>query len=261
MPGAQEKNHGLLVGKVVVVTGAAGGIGRATALNALNEGAIVIATGVNQAEVDSLVAQRSDDRWHVRLLDVRVAADVDAFAVEITESIGAVDGLVNSAGILIPNNLVDSSESEYDRIFDVNVRGTYLTCKALLPAMVAKGSGSIVNLGSVNSLAAEPQLALYSASKGAVLMLTRAIAIDYAGVGIRANTICPGFVDTQINVPHYMKLGGRALMEEKIADFQPIGRPIEPIEIAQPIIFLLSDNSRAITGTSFVIDGGALAQV
>ena len=251
---------GLLQGKVIVVTGAAGGIGKATAINALNEGAVVIATGANPGEVDALSAETDAPGWQVRLLDVRAAAQVKAVATEIFATFGAIDGLVNSAGILIPGNLSDSTESEYDRIFDVNVRGTYLTCQAFLPAMLGSGSGSIVNIGSINSLAAEPQLALYTASKGAVLMLTRAIAIDYAAQGIRANTVCPGFVDTPFNRPHYELLGGRALLEAALPDFHPIGRAIEALEVAQAIAFLLSDSSRAITGTALVIDGGALAK-
>ena len=261
MSALSPKFSALLESKVIVVTGAAGGIGKATALNAFAEGATVIATGASEREVAELTAEMTHDRWLVRLLDVRKAAGSLALATELGALFGTVDGLVNSAGVLIPGNVVDSSEAEFDLIFDVNVRGTYLTCAAFLPTMVAHGSGSIVNIGSINSLAAESQLALYTASKGAVLMLTKAMALDYASVGIRANTVCPGFVDTAINVPHYMKLGGREALEKALPDFQPIGRAIETVEIAQSICFLLSDNSRAITGTAFVIDGGALAGV
>ena len=136
---------------------------------------------------------------------------------------------MNSAGVLVPNDLPSSSLEEYDRIFDVNVKGTYLCCRAVLPTMISQGRGSIVNVGSVNSIGAEKKLALYVASKGAVLMLTKAIALDHAHQGVRANVVCPGFVDTPLNVPHYEMLGGRDVLERSLIDFQPIGRPIEAL--------------------------------
>jgi len=126
--------------------------------------------------------------------------------------------------------------------------------------MIEQHAGSIVNIGSINSIGAEKRLALYVASKGAILMLTKAIALDHAHQGVRANVVCPGFVDTPINVPHYEKLGGRDELERSLADFQPIGRPIETREIAGPIAFLLSDSSTAMTGSAVIVDGGALAK-
>jgi NAD(P)-dependent dehydrogenase (short-subunit alcohol dehydrogenase family) len=136
---------------------------------------------------------------------------------------------------------------------------TYLCCRAVLPTMIAQKSGSIVNVGSINSIGAERKLALYVASKGAVLMLTKAIALDHAIDGVRANVICPGFVDTPLNVPHYEMLGGREELERTLVDFQPIGRPLETREIAEPIAFLLSDGASGMTGAAIVVDGGALA--
>jgi dihydroanticapsin dehydrogenase len=249
-----------LAGKIVVLTGAAGGIGSATAEELFAEGATVIATGRNESEVDAITGVRSDPRWIPDLLDVSDPEGVGSFFRRTRERHGRIDGLVNNAGVLIPNDVPSSSVEEFDTIFGVNVRGTYLCCRAVLPTMIDQGGGAIVNIGSVNSIGAEKQLALYVASKGAVLMLTKAIALDHAHQGIRANVVCPGFVDTPLNVPHYEKLGGRPELERSLPDFQPIGRPIEPREIAGPIAFLLSDKASAMTGSAVVVDGGVLAK-
>lgn len=251
---------GLLDGKVVLITGAAGGIGRATARYLHGEGATVVATALGAAQVKELAGEAGSSRWTVRSLDVTDERDV-ADAVDFTvASYGRLDGIVNNAGLLIPNDVVAATADEYQRTFDVNVKGVFLGCKYAVPALIAAGGGSIVNFGSINSLAAEKQLALYTASKGAVLMLTKAIALDFGGQGVRANAVCPGFVDTPLNVPHYTRLGGRQALEEALPEWQPIGRPIEPTEIGQSVAFLLSDASRAITGTAFVVDGGVLCQ-
>jgi len=251
---------GSLDGKVVLITGATGGIGHATARHLHDEGAIVIATAPGSAQVKALADEFDSDRWAARVLDVTSEEDVAA-AVEFTlAAYGRMDGIVNNAGILIPNDVVSATADEYERTFDVNVKGVFLGCKYAVPALIASGGGSIVNFGSINSLAAEKQLALYTASKGAVLMLTKAVALDFAHEGIRANAVCPAFVDTPLNVPHYTKLGGRQALEDALPDWQPIGRPIEPVEIGQSVAFLLSDASRAITGTSFVVDGGVLCK-
>lgn len=251
---------GLVDQKVVIVTGAAGGIGVAIAEDLYNEGATVIATARKKEQVENLAARHADERWSAVELDVTSEADFSRVVDDVVDRYGRLDGLVNNAGVLAPNDVPGSTIAEYDLHFDVNVKGVYLGCKFAIPAMLASGGGSIVNFGSINSLAAEQQLALYTASKGAVLMLTKAIALDHAAAGIRANTLCPGFVDTPLNVPHYTKLGGREALEAGLPDFQPIGRAIEPREIAQPVTFLISDASTAITGTAFVVDGGVLAK-
>jgi dihydroanticapsin dehydrogenase len=251
---------GLVDGKVVIVTGAAGGIGEAIAEDLYAEGATVVATARKKQQVEDLAGRHDDERWQVLRLDVTDAEEFSGVVDDTVARFGRLDGLVNNAGVLVPGDVPGSTPEEYDLHFDVNVKGVYLGCKYAIPAMLASGGGSIVNFGSINSLAAEPQLALYTASKGAVLMLTKAIALDHAAQGIRANTLCPGFVDTPLNVPHYTKLGGREALEAGLPAFQPIGRAIEPREIAQPVTFLVSDASTAITGTAFVVDGGVLAK-
>lgn len=251
---------GQVEGKVVIVTGAAGGIGVAVAEDLYNEGATVIATARKKQQVEDLASNHSDERWEAVELDVTDETGFDALVADVMVRHGRLDGLVNNAGVLVPNDVPSSTTEEYDLHFDVNVKGVYLGCKAAIPALLASGGGSIVNFGSINSLAAEQQLALYTASKGAVLMLTKAIALDHAAAGLRANTLCPGFVDTPLNVPHYTKMGGREALEEGLPAFQPIGRAIEPREIAQPVTFLISDASTAITGTALVVDGGVLSK-
>ena len=137
---------------------------------------------------------------------------------------GKLDGIVNNAGVLIPGTILDASVEDYQKTFDVNVKGVFLGSKYAIPELLKAGGGSIVNFGSINSIGAEKLLTTYTASKGAVLTLTKAIALDFGAQGIRANTLCPGFVDTPLNVPHYTALGGREELEAGLPDFQPIGR-------------------------------------
>jgi meso-butanediol dehydrogenase / (S,S)-butanediol dehydrogenase / diacetyl reductase len=249
---------GLLDGKTIIVTGAGRGIGLATALHLHDEGANVVATVHSDQIVDELAAV-DDGRLVVRMVDVTQEEEVRALIEAAVARFGALNGIVNNAGILIPGTILDSSIEEYKKTFDVNVKGVFLGSKYAIPEMLKAGGGSIVNFGSINSIGAEKLLATYTASKGAVLQLTKAIALDFAAQGIRANTLCPGFVDTPLNVPHYTALGGREALEAGLPDFQPIGRPITPLEIAQSVAFLLSDHSTAITGTAFLVDGGVLA--
>ena len=251
---------GILDGKTVIITGAGAGIGRATALHLLDEGATVVATTRTPDDAASLQQEAGSDRLTARTLDVRDEQAFEAVIDEVVSAGGRIDGLVNNAGVLIPGTTVTATVEDYERTFDVNVKGVFIGCKHVLPRMLAAGGGSIVNIGSINSLSAEKNLSLYTASKGAVLMLTKAVALDHGADGVRANAVLPGFVDTKLNVPHYEMSGGREALEEGLADFQPIGRAIEPIEIARAVSFLLSDLSSAITGTPFIVDGGVLSK-
>src|SRR6476469_7556221 len=225
----------LLAGKTVIVTGAGGGIGLATALHLLDEGAQVVATVHSEASLPALKVD--DDNLVARVVDVTDEQQVKDLIAFTVKTFGKLDGIVNNAGVLIPGTILDASVEDYQKTFDVNVKGVFLGSKYAIPEL----------------------LTAYTASKGAVLTLTKAIALDFGARGIRANTLCPGFVDTPLNVPHYTALGGREELEAGLPDFQPIGRAILPIEIAHSVAFLLSDHSTAITGTAFVVDGGVLA--
>lgn len=247
----------LLAGKTIIVTGAGRGIGLATALHLHDEGAQIVATVRNEANLPQLKVD--DGRLVGRVVDVTDEQQVKDLITFTVDTFGKLDGIVNNAGILIPGTILDASVDDFQRTFDANVKGVFLGSKYAIPELLKAGGGSIVNFGSINSIGAEKLLTTYTASKGAVLTMTKAIALDFGAQGIRANTLCPGFVDTPLNVPHYEALGGREALEAGLADFQPIGRAIEPLEIAQSVAFLLSDHSTAITGTAFVVDGGVLA--
>ncbi|WP_280250055.1 SDR family NAD(P)-dependent oxidoreductase [Nocardia abscessus] len=248
---------GLLDEKVVIITGASGGIGLDTALHLHEEGARVVATVHSESGLAKLDV--GSERLVGRVVDVTSEEQVKALVEFTVERFGRLDGIVNNAGILIPGTILEATVEDYQRTFDVNVKGVFLGSKYAIPELLKSAGGSIVNIGSINSVGAEKKLTTYTASKGAVLTLTKAIALDFGAQGIRANALCPGFVDTPLNVPHYTALGGREALDAGLADFQPIGRPILPLEIAHSVAFLLSDHSTAITGTAFVVDGGVLA--
>ncbi len=247
----------LLAGKTVIITGAGGGIGLDTALHLHDEGAQVVATVHSEAGLGKL--EIGSDRLIGKVVDVTDEEQVKGLIDFTVEKFGKLDGIVNNAGVLKPGTILDASVEDYQKTFDVNVKGVFLGTKYAIPEMLKVGGGSIVNFGSINSIGAEKMLTTYTASKGAVLTLSKAVALDFGAQGIRVNTLCPGFVDTPLNVPHYTALGGREELEAGLPDFQPIGRAILPIEIAHSVSFLLSDRSTAITGTAFVVDGGVLA--
>jgi meso-butanediol dehydrogenase / (S,S)-butanediol dehydrogenase / diacetyl reductase len=197
----------LLAGKTVIITGAGRGTGLATALHLHDEDAQVVATVRSPEHLTQLKVD--DDRLIGRVVDVTDETQVKDLISFTVKRFGKLDGIVNNAGILIPGTILDATVEDYQRTFDVNVKGVFLGSKYAIPELLKAGGGSIVNFGSINSIGAEKLLTTYTASKGAVLTLTKAIALDFGAQGIRANTVCPGFVDTPLNVPHYEALGGR----------------------------------------------------
>ena len=160
----------------------------------------------------------------------------------------------------LPGVFHEVTNETIDRTLNVNVKGAMYLTRASIPFMLKSGNGSIVNMSSVNGLVSEPFLSVYSASKGAIVMFTRGIALDYAKQGIRCNAICPGWVDTPINYAHAKMLGGLDHVYETIDSFQPIGRPGTPREIANLVLFLASDEASFITGSIISADGGMTAQ-
>jgi meso-butanediol dehydrogenase / (S,S)-butanediol dehydrogenase / diacetyl reductase len=251
---------GLLSRHVVIVTGAAGGIGRGITVALASQGATVIAADVNpDGLAETQRAAAGGGEVTTQIADVSQEPDVRSLVATATERYGRLTGIVNNAGISIPNAVADTTVEEFERTMAVNVRGPFLGCKYAVPALLEGGGGSIVNVGSINSLVAEPQLTAYCTSKGAVLMLTKSVALDYAARGIRCNCICPGFVDTAINGPHFDRLAELGL-DEDLPAFQPIGRPIEPSEIGEVAAFLISDASSAMTGIAIPVDGGITAK-
>jgi NAD(P)-dependent dehydrogenase (short-subunit alcohol dehydrogenase family) len=192
--------------------------------------------------------------------DVSDPRQVEAMIDRCVELHGRVDVLVNNAGVNIPGVLHEVPDDVIDRTLAVNVKGAIYGCRAAIPHMLSAGSGSIVNISSVNGIVSEPFLSVYSASKGAVVMLTKGVALDYAKQGIRCNAICPGWVDTPINYAHAEMLGGLQHVYDTIDSFQPIGRPGRPEEIAHVALFLASDEASFMTGAIVSADGGMTAQ-
>ena len=237
-----------LKGKKAVLTAAGQGIGRAVAEAFLREGAIVTATDINEKLLEGLKGAAT------RKLDVTDDAAVKALAQEL----GAVDVLFNCAGYVHQGTILDCEDKDWEFSFNLNVKSMYRTVRAFLPAMLANGGGSIINVASVaSSLKAVPNRFVYSASKAAVIGLTKSVAADYITRGIRSNCICPGTVESPSLDGRIKALGGDAeAVRKAFIARQPIGRLGKPEEVAWLAVYLASDESSFTTGTAQIIDGG-----
>jgi len=239
-----------LDGKSVLVTAAAQGIGRACAEALSREGASVLATDLNAEKVAEL---QGSGNIRTAALDVTDAGAVATLAADE----GALDVLVNCAGWVHHGTILDCEEDDWRLSFDVNVRSMFLTIKAFLPGMLAAGGGSIVNVASVaGSLAGVPNRFAYGASKAAVIGLTRSVAKDYVGNGVRCNSICPGTVQSPSLDDRINAFDDPVQARKDFIARQPMGRLGETNEIADLCVYLASDESRFITGTEMIIDGG-----
>jgi NAD(P)-dependent dehydrogenase (short-subunit alcohol dehydrogenase family) len=248
-----------LAGKVCIVTGAGSGIGRATAIRLAEEGARVTCVDINEVsagETATLIGEAA----HPVGADVSSDAQVRAYTAGTVERWGKLDVVFNNAGVNLPTVFHEATDELINRTLDVNIKGCIYGSRAAIPYMLEARGGSIINTGSVNSIVSEPFLSIYAASKGAILMLSKSIALDYAKQGIRCNCLCPGWVDTPVNYAHAEMLGGLDHVYATIDSFQPIGRPGEPREIANVVLFLASDESSFMTGSAVVADGAMTAQ-
>jgi NAD(P)-dependent dehydrogenase (short-subunit alcohol dehydrogenase family) len=250
---------GRVDGKVCIVTGAGSGIGRASAIRLAEEGARVTCVDLQEDAVRETAAEIGDAAFPVAA-DISDDAQVRAYTDGTVHRWGKLDVVFNNAGVNLPTVFHEATDELIDRTIDVNVKGTIYGCRAAIPHLLKEGGGSIVNTGSVNSLVSEPYLSIYAASKGAILMLSKSIALDYAKQNIRCNCLCPGWVDTPINYAHAEMLGGLDEVYATIDSFQPVGRPGEPREIANVVLFLASDESSFVTGSAVVADGAMTAQ-
>ena len=240
---------GRLTGKTALVTAAGQGIGRASALAMLKEGARVIATDVNAAALATLAHEGCE----TRLLNVRDKDAITAAAAEI----GPLDALFNCAGFVAAGTLLDCDEEQWAFSLDLNMTAMYRMCRAFLPAMIANGGGSIINMASVaGSIIAAPNRFVYGATKAGVIGLTKAIAADYVTQGIRANVICPGTVESPSLDQRLKDTGDYEAAKKAFVARQPIGRIGRPEEIAALVVYLASDESSYTTGHAHVIDGG-----
>ncbi|HWD23533.1 MAG TPA: SDR family oxidoreductase [Burkholderiales bacterium] len=240
---------GRLAGKSVFITAAAQGMGRAAALAFAREGAHVLATDVNAKGLSLL----KECGIRTRVLDVTDAAAIESAAREA----GDVDVLFNCAGIVHSGTILDCTAQDWDLAFAVNVKSMYLVTRALLPGMLRKGGGSIINMSSVvSSVRGLPNRFVYGATKAAVIGLTKAIAADYVKQGIRCNAICPGTVDTPSLQARINALPDPAQARKDFVARQPMGRLGTVDDITGLMIFLASDESLFVTGLAHSIDGG-----
>ena len=250
---------GRLDGKVTIVTGAGSGIGRATAIRFAEEGARVTCVDIDAETVAATAAAIGETAVAVAA-DIADPEQVRAYTDDTVARWGGLHVVFNNAGVNLPGVFHEVSDEVIDRTLAVNVKGTMYGCRAAIPHLLRGGGGSIINTSSVNGIVAEPFLAVYAASKGAIVMLSKGIALDYAKRGIRCNAIAPGWVDTPVNYAHAELLGGLDHVYATIDSFQPIGRAGEPREIANVALFLASDESSFVTGALIVADGAMTAQ-
>ena len=243
--------------KVILVTGGAMGMGQSHSELLASQGAWVFVADVNQAQGQSTVdgIRKTGGKADFLKLDVTQEADWTAAVRQIVERAGRLDVLVNNAGILILKPVQDTSNQDWDRIFDVNVRSVFIGTRAAIPVMQKQGGGTIVNVSSIYGLVGAPGASAYEASKGAVRLFTKSCAVDLAPFNIRVNSVHPGVIETQMT---------KALLDDPAVRPTLLGptllkRPAQPIEVSQAVLFLAFDESSFVHGAELVVDGGYTA--
>ena len=245
-----------LLGKHAIVFGGAQGIGRAIVAAFVAEVAVVYASDIRPIEP----GDEPTERMRTATVDASNPAEVAAYLDEVFADAAGVDILVNNVGIHLPKSIIDAEPDDFDRVFNVNVKTVYLACRAVVPHMLERRRGSIVNLSSNGGVIGRPTDPLYNASKHAVIGLTKSMAVAYAQYGLRINAVCPGAVDTA------MLRGGitdQAEFDQRVPAFvasTPAARVARTSEVASAVVFLASDASGLMTGASLVVDGGWTAQ-
>jgi NAD(P)-dependent dehydrogenase (short-subunit alcohol dehydrogenase family) len=244
-----------LEGKVALVTGGGRGLGRAGALALAGAGADVVLVSRTRSQLEETAGliERLGRRAVVATADTRSGKDVEAAVQAAVDAFGRIDILFNNAGTNIRKNVVDMPDEDWHTIMDTNVKGAFLVARAVARQMVRQGSGTIINMSSMSAASAEPTKAVYAASKGAVALLTKGLALELAPHGIRVNAIAPGYMLTSL-----VKGGLEADPERKkrVLARIPLGRLGEPEEIGGALVFLASEAARYITGATITIDGG-----
>jgi NAD(P)-dependent dehydrogenase (short-subunit alcohol dehydrogenase family) len=255
---------GMLAGKTAFITGGRGGIGRAISARFIREGAEVYAADLTP---QGSLAQHDDDGSRFVMMDVASQGDVQSAMQEVARRSGKLDILVNAAGIEIEKTIEETTLEEWNRSFAVNVTGTFLTSKYALPLLRKSAGASVVNFGSYDGFIADPGLAAYCATKGAVHALTRAMACDHGPQGIRVNAVCPGYIDTPMLQSFFAGDGSGGgggtieTLQQAVRDVHPLRTYGTPDDIANLVNWLASDEARYASGQLWVLDGGLSAQV
>jgi NAD(P)-dependent dehydrogenase (short-subunit alcohol dehydrogenase family) len=248
--------------KVAIITGAGSGIGKATALLFGREGAKVVCTDINETTAQATARQIVDAGGQAEsmLVDVSVAADVERMMQTTVQQYGRVDILVNNAGIVFLLPITQVPEEMWDQLMSINLKGVYLGMKYAIPRMIAQGGGAIINTASIAGLRGFATYDTYCASKGGVVQLTKATAVEFARMGVRINCVCPGIIETAMLE---QGLAQQAVDRDEFvrlaSEAHPIGRLGKAEEVANCILFLASDEASFVVGHTLSVDGGLAA--